>query len=628
MNFFTTCKRILFSSIAFGSLIAITPSTTFADTVSMYENVITVNGQTDSTPYGFVDQGTTYMPLYYVIQVLKSLGITNYWNGLTGIWSLTNHSLTTFTPLNQIQNEQQIQINGSFFVGMKTLIATDPSTGVNTTYVPIYDIIQVLNLFKINNNWNGSLREWTINSTNSMSFTTTYGVYHDLPLQNSAINDTNAMNRINEDYYLSAQTYNPLNNPPSIAPKLLNVGTGQTLNLFAYSDIQNVDPSQTTWWVDSPYAAIQPDHTLWTQTIAGTQLDEAHATFVASKPGIYTVQADINGNDSVPLVITVGYSQLQHVSITPSTNQVGIQLFPQTSPDFSKAQSFQIGIPKLYDAIAFPSVNQGWIPVAGFVPTSVQQVSIILEDSTGHIDASYTAPVFTSITGQSFYRAEVQSPIAYGSLVIAIIPNYPQYLTQQINNETPTLSPLYLSYQMTDGTTLSQSQLDLMPTAKIDYNMSPAFQTIAETLMENAPSLDAGIQAINNYVSDDLAYDQSELQPGGYRFQDSLQTLNSGTGICEDYAELTASLLRSIGIPTETIQGTAQDFNGDLPQDPSQANHEWVKAWDGNQWVVMDPTWSGGGVTNGGYITNEYLTNTNAFSTQHVAQASGVATTF
>ena len=108
-------------------------------------------------------------------------------------------------------------------------------------------------------------------------------------------------------------------------------------------------------------------------------------------------------------------------SITPSINRIGIQLFPQPLPDFSKGQSFQIGIPNNFDAIAYPSVNYDWIPLAGFVPAKIQQVNIVLKDSIDHIDAFDTVPPLTSTTGQLFFRAKVRSPVTYGLLDVVII---------------------------------------------------------------------------------------------------------------------------------------------------------------------------------------------------------------
>lgn len=188
-------KRIILPIATCCSVFIMSATPSFADSVTMYEDVISLNGTTSSTPYGFVDNSTTYMPLYYVIQLLNSIGISNSWNGSSGVWSLTNNSASNVTPLNQVKNEQQIDINGVFYAGMQSLIATDPSSDVKTTYVPIYYIIQVLNLLNINNSWNGIERIWSIttqnptNGNNSTNTTTSnYGN------SNNGINSNNGTN--------------------------------------------------------------------------------------------------------------------------------------------------------------------------------------------------------------------------------------------------------------------------------------------------------------------------------------------------------------------------------------------------------------------------------------------------
>lgn len=626
--------RLGLSTMMGAYMMTLTPTpVAYSDTVSMTQDTINLNGAQFSTPYGFVDKGTTYMPLYYVIQLLKACGVPNSWNGRTGTWSINPTQSIAFSALNRDHVDQQIQINGQFFAGFYVLDAKEPSSSVETAFAPIYDIIQVLKSTGILNSWNGVERVWTVTSngasTISQAPASTFGVYNKIQLQNGATDDSTYWSRADQDLYIWAQTYDPSGAIPSNPPKLLDLAVGQSIHLFAYSEDTNVKASQTSWQVNSSYATVVPDGTLW-QSGSAKKLDEAHATFVASKPGIYTVQANVNGNYTVPLVITVGFNQLNRVDLTQPASQLGVQLFPQTNTDFSQSQDFGTDPTNSYTAALYQPVNNGWIPVAGIVPSTVQQVSILLEDSTSSsVYASYTVPTYTSTAGKQFFRAEVLSPLANGSMTVQIVPDFPQYLTQTINSLTPSFQPITLSYLMSGGASLSQNQLDVMPSAKMDYNMSPQFEQIASTLMENAPTVDAGIEAINNYVSNFITYDQTELQAGGYRFQDSLQTLATGSGICEDYAELTSSFLRSIGIPVETIQGIAQDPTGELPRDPSAENaHEWLKAWDGNQWMVMDPTWSSAGSSDGTVLVNEFFTLTNSFTVDHDATSSGIGTGF
>lgn len=124
-----------------------------------------------------------------------------------------------------------------------------------------------------------------------------------------------------------------------------------------------------------------------------------------------------------------------------------------------------------------------------------------------------------------------------------------------------------------------------------------------------------------------VMYDSTELQPNLYRFQNSTVTWLTKRGVCEDMAELEASMLKAIGIPTETIQGVVQSTTQTSdPTGTNGDNHEWIKAFDGQSWVVADPTWSGDDSGGNGWMTNRFFTNTHAFRTTHTADSSFIGT--
>src|SRR5579875_1320790 len=85
-------KKTLFilSSTALLGTMALSPltSTAFAQThYNMKNTVIIADGKVTSMQLGFTFEGTTYMPIYYVMQTLKSsLNITSTWTG--SIWNL------------------------------------------------------------------------------------------------------------------------------------------------------------------------------------------------------------------------------------------------------------------------------------------------------------------------------------------------------------------------------------------------------------------------------------------------------------------------------------------------------------------------------------------------------------
>lgn len=98
---------------------------------------------------------------------------------------------------------------------------------------------------------------------------------------------------------------------------------------------------------------------------------------------------------------------------------------------------------------------------------------------------------------------------------------------------------------------------------------------------------------IYNYITSSITYDYSKAAdpPTGYT-TDVDEILDSGTGICLDYAAVMASMLRSQRIPTRLEVGYAKD-----------AYHAWISVYteeqgwlngiiefDGKVWTLVDPT--------------------------------------
>lgn len=102
---------------------------------------------------------------------------------------------------------------------------------------------------------------------------------------------------------------------------------------------------------------------------------------------------------------------------------------------------------------------------------------------------------------------------------------------------------------------------------------------------------------IYHYVIDHITYDEEKaasVQPGYLPDIDS--TLETGTGICFDYASLTAAMLRSLRIPTKLEIG----YSGEV-------YHSWISVYTeetgwidkiieftGDAWTRMDPTFAAG----------------------------------
>ncbi len=130
-------------------------SNTFAATYSMQTKCIELNGKSLSKPSGFVYQNTTYMPLYYVQQLLNDLKISNTWNGNTNTWKITTpFSSQPMTTLKTTSGSMGIEINNKWFAAhVNKIVTIDPSSHQNTTFIPIWYIMQALKAIGLQSSW-------------------------------------------------------------------------------------------------------------------------------------------------------------------------------------------------------------------------------------------------------------------------------------------------------------------------------------------------------------------------------------------------------------------------------------------------------------------------------------------
>lgn len=469
-----------------------------------------------------------------------------------------------------------------------------------------------------NNSTNSSTNSGSPNTTSSNSSTgtsnpgagssrSTSGVaVTPSELPNAAANDSTYWQRASNDFYISARTNNPLS---SAAPteSMVNVQPGQTLYLFGSSTNSSVNANMQ-WTVNSPDAAVAPAnrdlHWSSTNPLTGQVQPLYEATFKASKPGIYTVQASSNNVYSVPLVITVGLSQLPRSGTPISGQTAGVQALPANLPAVSPQSASGITY--------YPYQSQnGWIPIAG-TDSTAQSIAVFLTDRTTGQQWAYDLPV----TNGSF-SGMVRSPFQ-GNVTVELFPNP----FQMLNQNNATLTPSFAYSVNVNTPALTERQKALLATMNQDYNLEPTqLVGIAEALYQNSPSVDTAIEAINNYVATRIVYNFPIFNDNSYVWQDAVSAWDTKLGVCHDYAILAASMLKTVGIPTETVPGTA---NNGVENDGS---HEWIQAWDGTQWVTADPCWSAPvpswtstanePVTSD--LQNKYFTSTQAMEATHTA---------
>lgn len=100
---------------------------------------------------------------------------------------------------------------------------------------------------------------------------------------------------------------------------------------------------------------------------------------------------------------------------------------------------------------------------------------------------------------------------------------------------------------------------------------------------------------IGAYVMRMVAYvrDQFEYETRSTHVHSSLNDiLNSGGGVCQDFAHLTIGVLRLAGVPARYVSGYLAPASADAALDvTAQASHAWLEAWlPGLGWCGYDPT--------------------------------------
>jgi len=149
-----------------------------------------------------------------------------------------------------------------------------------------------------------------------------------------------------------------------------------------------------------------------------------------------------------------------------------------------------------------------------------------------------------------------------------------------------------LSYEL-DVTLNDEFRPYMYPNQYVDYDADTESVTIGKELSgESADDIDY-ITNVYNYVTEGIDYDLAKASnlPVNY-IPDIEETLETGKGICFDFASVMTSMLRSQGIPTRLEVGYA-----------GTVYHAWISVYlesigwveniiefDGTDWTLVDPT--------------------------------------
>ena len=101
--------------------------------------------------------------------------------------------------------------------------------------------------------------------------------------------------------------------------------------------------------------------------------------------------------------------------------------------------------------------------------------------------------------------------------------------------------------------------------------------------------------AIYTFVTNELIYDDIQVEDQKYVYQDDVPTLlRRKMGICEGFANVFVALCRVQKIPAVVQFGVTQSFdvflNDKTKRDSEWPNHAWAAVYLGNEWFFVDPT--------------------------------------
>lgn len=131
------------------------------DILQSNQREIVWNGQIQNVPSVIGNDGgtkTTFVPIWYVMQLLKSMKIQSAWNGHD--WNMTTSSTPDLSNIKAGKGSTSIFLNGKVVQKVNIKVQDDPSTNKPTTYMPIWYMEQIFNRIGLQSTWNGKM--WTV----------------------------------------------------------------------------------------------------------------------------------------------------------------------------------------------------------------------------------------------------------------------------------------------------------------------------------------------------------------------------------------------------------------------------------------------------------------------------------
>jgi len=124
---------------------------------------------------------------------------------------------------------------------------------------------------------------------------------------------------------------------------------------------------------------------------------------------------------------------------------------------------------------------------------------------------------------------------------------------------------------------LPESALEFLLPSR--YCQSDLLNQMASSIVGQRPAGYPQVAAIEQWLRDEMSY----VSGSSNASTSAIDTVNSKTGVCRDYAHLGISLTRSLNIPARMVVGYLYQLE---PMDL----HAWFEAYVGGRWFTFDGT--------------------------------------
>ncbi len=113
-------------------------------------------------------------------------------------------------------------------------------------------------------------------------------------------------------------------------------------------------------------------------------------------------------------------------------------------------------------------------------------------------------------------------------------------------------------------------------------------------------------RAIYRWLAANIVYDVQSYLCGALPPAGAGNTFQSGRAMCEGFSSLFEQMGKAVGLEVVTIHGWGKGYGYTPGQTFAQENHAWNAIKVGEEWHLLDPTWGGGYVNEGGQYVRDF----------------------